>query len=201
MALSVSHGRRNHSQRTATCLHFIPANLKTRDTTWSNPSVVEEGDLTWGQINGIHSNNLHRIWQEVDISTRLVNWHQFSLDGGVTWSQPTSVTDPEEYIGSPNVTTDISGRLYLFQPIQITPQITGITYRIWDTERWLDEERIILDNQEGIYSKLSGYCNIANRQLILVYLEKDIDTTTGLINYTMSYADQTVEIPAVSSNS
>ncbi|MFZ2095199.1 MAG: sialidase family protein, partial [Anaerolineales bacterium] len=57
-------------------------------STWSNPSVVEEGDLTWSQISGIHSSNLYRIWQEVDISTQLVDWYQFSIDGGATWSLP-----------------------------------------------------------------------------------------------------------------
>jgi hypothetical protein len=165
-------------------------------STWSYPSVVEEGDLTWGQISGIHSSNLYRTWQEVDISTQLVNWFQFSIDGGITWSLPTSVTDPEEEIGSPIVTTDAAGRLHLFQPIQVIPQITGITYRIWDTDRWLVEDRMILDNH-GIFIPGSLATAISpSGRLILVYLEKGIDATTGLIYYTLSYQSQMVEIPA-----
>ena len=166
-------------------------------STWSNPSVVEEGDLTWGQISGIHSSNLYRIWQEVDISTQLVNWHQFSIDGGVTWSLPTSVTDPEDDIGSPIVTTDTAGRLYLFQPIQVIPQITGITSRIWDTDRWLVEDRIILDNHDVFIPGSLATAISPSGSLILVYIEKETDATTGYVNYTLSYASQMVEIPAV----
>jgi len=165
--------------------------------TWLNPSVVEEGDLTWGQINGIRSSNLYRTWQEVDIGTQLVNWHQFSIDGGVTWSLPTSVTDPEDEIGSPVVTTDTAGRLYLFQPILVIPQITGITYRIWDTDRWLVEERILLDNHYGFIPGSLATAISPSGHLILVYLEKGIDVTTGSINYTLSYQSQMVEIPVL----
>jgi hypothetical protein len=166
-------------------------------STWSNPSLVEEGDLTWGQISGIHSSNLYRTWQEVDISDLLVNWHQFSIDGGVTWGLPTSVTDPEDEIGYPNVTTDTAGRLYLFQPIQVTPQITGITYRIWDTDRWLVEDRLVLDNHNGFIPGSLASAISSSGNLILVYIEKETDATTGSINYTLSSASQMVEIPAV----
>jgi hypothetical protein len=161
--------------------------------------MVEEGNLTWGQINGIHSSNLYRIWQEVDISTQLVNWNQVSIDGGVTWSLPTSVTDPEDNIGSPIATTDTAGRLYLFQPIQVTPQITGITNRIWDSDQWLVEDRIILDDQGGyIPGSLATAISPAGH-LILVYIDKGIDASTGYANYNLSYVRQMVEIPAVTS--
>jgi hypothetical protein len=178
-------------------LALYTSQSEDQGSTWSNPSLVEEGDLTWGQISGIHSGNLYRIWQEVDISTQLVNWFQFSIDGGVTWSLPTSVTDPEKYIWSPMVTTDTAGRLYLFQPIQVIPQITGITYRIWDTDRWLVEDRILLDYQDiFIPGSLAAAISPSGR-LILVYTEKEIDATTGYVNYTLSYTSQMVEIPAV----
>ena len=168
-------------------------------STWSSPSLVEEGELTWGQIHGIDSNNLYRIWQEVDISTQLVNWFQFSIDGGVSWSLPTSVTDPEADLGTPIVTTDTAGRLFMFQPIQVTTQITGITYRIWDTDRWLVEDRIILANPD-IFIPVSLATAISpSGRLILVYLEKGTDATTGNVNYSLSYASQMVEIPEVKS--
>ena len=170
-------------------------------STWSNPSVVEEGDLTWGQISGIHSSNLYRIWQEVDISTQLVNWYQFSIDGGVSWSLPTSVTDPEDDIGSPIVTTDTAGRLYLFQPIQVTPQITGITYRIWDTDRWLVEDRIILDNHDGFIPGSLATAISPSGSLILVYLEKGTDATTGYINYTSVLCEPDGRNPCSHTNS
>ena len=164
-------------------------------STWSIPNVVAEGDLTRSQITGIHSSSLHRIWQAVDISTRLVNWHQYSLDGGATWSLPTSITDPEDYVGSPIVTTDTAGRLYLFQPIQVSPQMTGITYRLWDTDRWLVEDRIIFgDTNSFIPGSLAAAISPSGR-LILVYLGKVTDATAGSINYTLSFVSQTVEIP------
>jgi hypothetical protein len=166
-------------------------------STWSNPIIVEEGDLTWSQISGIHSSNLYRIWQEVDISSQLVNWNQVSIDGGVTWSLPTSVTDPEDNIGSPIATTDTAGRLYLFQPIQVTPQITGITNRIWSTDRWLVEDRIILDNHDGFIPGSLAAAISPSGSLILVFIEKVIDASTGHVNYSLAYASRMVEIPAV----
>ena len=166
-------------------------------STWSNPSLVEEGNLTWGQISGIHSNNLYRVWQEVDISSQQVNWNQVSIDGGVTWSLPTSVTDPEDNIGSPIATTDKAGRLYLFQPIQVTPQITGISNRIWSTDRWLVEDRIILDNHDGFIPSSLAAAISPSGSLILVYIEKETDATTGSVNYSLAYASRMVEIPSV----
>ena len=180
-------------------LALYTSQSEDQGSTWSDPSVVEEGDLTWGQISGIRSSNLFRIWQEVDFSTRLVNWYQFSIDGGVTWSLPTSVTDPEDDIGSPIITTDTAGRQYMFQPIQVIPQITGITYRIWNTDRWLVENRIMLDYGNVF---IPGSLNTAispSGSLILVYLDKGIEASTGLINYNLSYQSQMVEIPTVTS--
>ena len=182
-------------------LALYTSQSEDQGSTWSHPSVMEEGDLIWGQISGIHSSNLFRIWQEVDLTTKPVNWFQFSIDGGVTWSLPTSVTDPEDDIGSPIITTDNAGRLYLFQPIQVIPQITGITYRVWDTDRWLVENRIMLDYDNVFIPGSLDTAISPSGQLILVYLDKGIEATTGLINYTLSYQSQMVEIPAVTPTS
>jgi hypothetical protein len=95
------------------------------------------------------------------------------------------------------ITPDTAGRLYLFQPIQVLPQITGITYRIWDSDRWLVEDRIILDNHDVFIPGSLAAAISPSGRLILVYIEKEIDTTTGSINYTLSYESQMVEIPAV----
>lgn len=163
---------------------------------WLDPVIVEEGQLTSGQISGVLNSNLYRIWQEVDISTRLVNWFQFSTDGGGSWSQPTSVTDPEENLGAPIITTDILGRLYLLQPIQVTPEITDITFRIWDANQWLIEDRITTDfNYELIPGSMASAIS-SSGTLILSYVDKGFDTTMESTSYRLLYSSQIVEIPA-----
>lgn len=182
-----------------TLLALYSSQSEDQGLSWSDPSIITEGDLTWGQIYGIHNRNLYRIWQEVDVSTQLVNWYQVTIDNGIQWSLPTSVTDPEANIGSPVVTTDNAGRLYLFQPIQLTAQISAITSRIWDFDRWLVEDRIFLENHYEFIPDTLAAAISSSGNLSLIYIEKDTDAATGSINYTLSYVSQGIDIPIVES--
>lgn len=176
---------------------FYTSQSGDQGITWSSPKMVEEGKLTWGSISGNLSSSLYRTWQEVDTSTQSVNWFQLSIDGGITWSVPTGVTDPETNIGFPIITTDRSGRLFFFQPIRLTPQINAITYRIWDTDRWVVKDRIFLDEQAVLKPGTLSTSISSSGKLGIVYLEKGSDANTGAPNYSLAYISQFVDIPSI----
>jgi hypothetical protein len=133
---------------------------------------------------------------EVDISTGWLTWYQVSIDGSITWSTPTSVTDPEN-IGSPSITTDIAGRLHLLQPIKMIPQITEITYRIWDGDRLVVKDRFTLGYNDVYIPDSLATAISPSGNIILLYTGIETDATTGDVNYTLSYASQMVEIPVI----
>lgn len=178
-------------------LGLYSSQSRDQGSNWSSPELVAEGEITGLQFTGTANYTLHRIWQAVDVSARLVNWHQYSINGGATWSQPTSITDPEDYVATPVVTTDTAGRLYLFQPIQISPQMTGITYRLWDTEQWQVGDRIVFSNPEDFTPDSLAAAISPSGNLMLVYLGQATDSTTGSTNYSLSFVSQTIEIPAI----
>lgn len=178
-------------------LALYAARSEDQGSTWLTSSVVEESGLIWSQIQGSNSSTLHRFWQAFDISNQLVNWHQFSKDGGISWSLPTGITDPDPYVGFPAITMDNAQRLYLFQAVQKSTQTAGISYRVWDKDRWLVQDELDIAQDSGFVPGSLAAAVSPSGRLFLVYLGKVKDASSGVYNYTLNYASQSLGIQDV----
>jgi hypothetical protein len=111
--------------------------------TWTEPAPVGSENSNWPRLIVTQPGELHRVWVEQGELHRLVQ-HQWSLDGGTTWSTPaiiTGLTDPAPNLG---LAADGSGALYL-TGIETTSQASAALFFLrWDGISWTNYESVPL---------------------------------------------------------
>ncbi len=101
-------------------------------STWIPAETVTEQPVQWSEI--VESQEeIHRLWQEKDRQVVLTN-HQFSVDGGFTWSSAVKIPTEATIDSSPAVTVDGTGTLHFLHIIDQNNQIL----QEWELreERW-----------------------------------------------------------------
>ena len=117
--------------------------------TWTEPEVVTESPNSWGQIKAINEQILHKVW--LDTSTGQPEFkHQFSTDGGQSWSNLSSFFSPGDVIGLFDLVSHQEGQLHLIWVIRENKELV-LQYRRWNGEAWIEEHSLPI----GFESNLS----------------------------------------------
>lgn len=81
-------------------------------TDWSTPRQVGSGKAGWSQLLTSAEGQIHIAWQEL-LAGNPTLFHQYSLDGGLTWSQPARLTSQANAGGPAALALDNTGYLHL----------------------------------------------------------------------------------------
>jgi len=111
--------------------------------TWSEPEIVTEEPLLGSAILGVQERFIHRIWKGL-IDGRPVIWHQFSEDGGLSWSSAGRVVDPGIIPGPTSLIADQNGNPLIVQLAESNAGQLLLQEWVWTTDRWVQGERRIL---------------------------------------------------------
>lgn len=111
------------------------------DEPFSQPSLVSEAPVDWADLIYDGQQLIHRLWQEHSGTFSNIR-HEYSVDGGNNWSEPTRVTDQQGPLG---VSTDSSGQLHA---IQIGDE--ALNHRIWNGQQWISDDGIESQQFEAI---------------------------------------------------
>jgi hypothetical protein len=79
---------------------------------WSQPQEVDQGHILWNSLLPSQENTLHRAWGELSAG-RISIWHQYSGDGGESWSQAALITSYTGTSAPINMSLDGYGRPHL----------------------------------------------------------------------------------------
>ncbi|MBV6451609.1 MAG: hypothetical protein MHPDNHAH_02354 [Anaerolineales bacterium] len=103
--------------------------------SWSEPQLVTDKAVLWDQIVSFDNLTLHRFWQESHQSM-IISFHQVSLDGGQTWSQPGTISTISADAVPTSVAIDQVGTVHFIQTAMVSDQLT-IQDQIWDGAQWI----------------------------------------------------------------
>lgn len=152
--------------------------------SWSEPETVTEEPVLSSVILGVQERFVHRIWTGV-IDGRAVIWHQFSEDGGFTWSSAGRVVDPGLIPGPTALIADQNENPII---VQLTESNSGqlvLQEWIWTTDRWETGERRVLQDTAVNADAISAIA-APDGQIAVIYgsLIDDGTTLTDEIIYT-----------------
>ena len=152
--------------------------------SWSEPEIVTEEPLLGNAILGLQERFVHRIWTGL-IDGRSVIWHQFSEDGGITWSSAGRVVDPGLIPGPTSLIADQSENPIIVQLAESTAGQLVLQEWVWTTDRWVDGERRVLQNTAVNADAISAIAG-PDGQIAVMYgsLIDDGTTLTDEIIYT-----------------
>lgn len=109
-------------------LFYTQAQLHSVETpAWKAASQVSGGQCAWHELLAAADGTLHRLWQESSESGPL--WHQYSPDGGASWSEAVRLTGGQAGSGRPGAGLDAQDRLHL---LQLAPTFENG----WNMLRW-----------------------------------------------------------------
>jgi hypothetical protein len=113
--------------------------------TWSQPETVAQNNVVWSYILGIGEQTVHRFWQELTAGQTTTLWHERSVDNGRTWDRIAPISSFGAVVGTPSLTWDRSGNIYL---LQVVRQDTGdfvLQQWRWDGSQWSGSGNLTLD--------------------------------------------------------
>ena len=106
--------------------------------TWSEGLEVAAGAMAWPQITVSGQDEVHLLWNES--STDTACWHQWSADGGLTWTRPERVPGFENVPGPIGAMADGAGMVYLVGLGQDSSGQPTLLYATWNGQRWAERE-------------------------------------------------------------
>lgn len=118
-------------------------------TGWSEVETVYSGQVTWSQVAAA-GNELHRAWQAV-VSGQPVLFHQFSSDGGASWSAVGRVSSQAGGEGPAGLAAEASGGVHLVQISSPANQANSpqLAHWSWQAGQWRAMESQLLAGAEG----------------------------------------------------
>jgi hypothetical protein len=113
---------------------------------WIGPELVSDQPISWSRVIGHDETVVHRLWQERN-GTELVDYHQISWDGGMSWDNPISIGAGTGEVSSPSVEIDRIGSLHLLQLVQ--NEGVEIVHQSWTDSQWIKQESFNIDKIEN----------------------------------------------------
>lgn len=159
--------------------------------TWTEPEIVTQEPLLGSAILGVRERLVHRIWTGL-LDNRPVIWHQFSEDGGITWSTAGRVVDPAFIPGPTALIADQSGTPILLQLAESTAGQLALQEWVWRTDRWLAGEQQILQETAVNADTISAVA-VPGGQIAVMY--GSLLSEEGVVTDTMIYTDRQWEAP------
>jgi hypothetical protein len=144
--LSLSSNGRLHLLFTQYSVQGTPVRLLYTQSsdgglTWGDMVEVTDQPVLWSEVITQGDEVVHLLWQEKAISL-LANYHQISIDGGISWDHPVEVSFVRGISVSPSVIMDREGNLHFFQTVN--PESLTLQYMKWDRTTWTIQESIRL---------------------------------------------------------
>ncbi len=152
--------------------------------TWSEPEIVTEEPILGSAILGVQERYVHRIWTGL-IDGRPVIWHQFSEDGGITWSSAGRVVDPGLIAGPTVMIPDHADNPIIIQLAESNAGQLVLQEWVWTVDRWVAGERRTLQDTAMSADSIAAIAD-PNGRIAVMYgsLITSGNTVTDEIVYT-----------------
>jgi hypothetical protein len=141
--------------------------------SWSQPRVVTENYVRWSQIVSLNDRSLHIVWQE-KLGMGYTTYHQLSLDGGVSWDSPTSVSNLPDSSAGITLAADISSQIHVIETYSRNDSLV-VQVLVWDGSRWSTPDEREIDPREGWleYSTIAEVSSKGTMQVLISFVYPD----------------------------
>lgn len=163
--------------------------------SWSEVTPMTQLPVQWSSIVSYGESIIHRVWQESG-SAGLVVWHDYSLDGGLTFLAPRRIPGLEGLLGPVDLATDSVGQLHL-----ILASKEMLWYRWWNGVGWggTDDLQLADDLAEGRLA--AGLALAPNDTLMSLFSGEAADPASGELVSALFSTQQNLAVPEVAPTS
>ena len=145
---------------------LVYARSEDNGQSWSEPEVVVQEPVLGSSILGVQERFVHRVWLGL-LNGRPSIWHQFSEDGGITWSGAERVVDPGFIPGPTTLIADHNDNPILLHLAESNAGELLLQEWVWETDRWVAGERRVLQDTAVRASAISAIAGPDGRIAVL----------------------------------
>jgi hypothetical protein len=166
-----------------------------KDLPWSESEPVTEESVYWTSLVVGHSHEIHRLWQKKNNLYYQI-LHQYSVDGGSTWTQPASLSSFFNEAGFTNLVSDQAGVLHLLHLTQGFRGENLVQYWVFKDQAWSLSDNLDLQLTEGTRPKafLASISPAGTLPVVFTYTE--YDSETGRFTEEIAFTSRAVELLA-----
>lgn len=165
--------------------------------TFSPPEVVFETPVAWSAIVAGSDQLVHRFWLAAHAGVMSL-YHQISVDSGMTWGTPATLTALGETVSLVSIQSDAGGNLHLIQSIRSNDGKVRLKYMRWDGQRWLQEEGYELVNVEmGQILAVSAGLSVQDQELNVGYALAETDPESDQPVVSFYWIKRAISLPEV----
>lgn len=163
---------------------------------WSQAELVTENPVVWSQIISVNEKTVHRVWQEIS-NNRTTLWHEWSLDGGITWERISPASIFGDTVGEPALAGDRAGRLHLSQIVSRGANNFILQTWLWDGSNWHADQSLDLSGliSAGLGSMVSTVSTDDN--IGIAFASKLVNSASGLQENSIFFTSRLLEMPAI----
>jgi hypothetical protein len=161
--------------------------------TWSQPLQVSSVDSGYPILAAAGPDEIHLLWTG-NLSGQPQLWHQWSTDGGATWSTATPLLGLSGIAPRASLATDGAGSLYLVGIEQTAQNSAALLYMRWDGQTWTGRESLPLGNSPDSSSGASAIV-LSDGRLAVFYRVLAL-SGSGTSHYVLGYTDRPVQAGA-----
>lgn len=160
---------------------------------WSFPEPVVNQPILWSQIQQTNFQVVHRIWQQ-RVFDRAAFRHQYSLDGGLIWVSPDSVSGLEE-LGPSALCVDALGHMHLLQITEESEGVPILRHWQWDGETWTPMENLNFEPDTiREVTRLAATVSPTGKLAVAIVGER-LDATGDATENVMMFTERSLELP------
>jgi LysM repeat protein len=159
--------------------------------TWTEPELVGSGNTGFPRLAATRNGQVHRLWVQPGVEQSVL-WHQWSADGGQTWSAAAVVSAPRRLEPSLGLANDDMGALYV-TGIEAGPRDSAaLFYLRWDGARWVASESLSLGYAADAGSGTAALLLPGGRLAVLARVTSFAALTSGL--HVLAYTERRVPV-------
>ncbi|MEP7355680.1 MAG: sialidase family protein [Anaerolineales bacterium] len=159
--------------------------------SWSEPAQVSQIDSAYPIIASARPDEIHLMWT-ANLSSEPQLWHQWSSDGGATWSQASPLLGVRNISPRADMISDGAGQLYLVGVARILQDSASLFFLSWTPQGWSEREDLPLgytaDSAAGAKAVLLPDGRLG------VFYRLRAPTGTGQSHYVLGYTERPVEV-------
>jgi len=162
--------------------------------SWSDAREFATETAGWGEvIYDVKGEIVHRLWQIGGEEPEI--WHDFSMDGGVSWSPAGSAIIPRDEVLAVTAIGDLTGRVHL-----LWMDADEVKHSIWEEDGWVAAEVLELDGLQDSRVEWSGLEAVAapNGRLYLLLNGSRPSLDEGQQEYELIAIERTLSVDETS---
>jgi BNR repeat-like domain len=159
--------------------------------SWTDPETLVEGEVYWSNFASTEGSIIHLIWQDKTFRGFGLR-QQVSLDGGQTWSRPTTIIDVGISLVPASLATG-SGSQATLLAMDVDQNTQVLKQWVWKGDKWIEDATLDLSSDASIQTQALSSAIFPLGKLGAVYSQVEPGKVEGENDFKLFFVERKIQ--------